>query len=382
MYIANYSETIKDNKKRRDNMSLQHGDKLFVFYENDKLPRDKRYSYFGNNFGTVSGFSQYIDGYIFAVKALYNEFISCKNYRNDILDTLIYPMCFNYRHIIELYIKYLYFKYSETDDADKSRFVSQVSHKLNKAWIEAKPLLMPLLSKIGSSIDITLFDEFINEIDDFDTDSFRMRYPIKKDLTYVHPTSVKLDVIGLHRKMIELFNLFKRLDLEIKNVIINNEYDVDLINHIKQIYSKYREKISKISTTLNELASKEHCEQNSLAPFEFIERFLSDNHHNKELEDSILKMPTENAFILGLLIQAGKNIVDGNYKLAINDEQKNDFYKLLEITLLECDSFISLDGSYSNRDTCYSIFEKGYNVTSKWLNTSLSKIESCIDNEE
>ena len=57
MYIANYSEIIKNNKKRRDNMSEQR-DKLFAFYENDKLPRDKRYSYFGNNFGTVSGFSE------------------------------------------------------------------------------------------------------------------------------------------------------------------------------------------------------------------------------------------------------------------------------------------------------------------------------------
>lgn len=363
-------------------MSLQHGDKLFVFYENDKLPRDKRYSYFGNNFGTVSGFSQYIDGYIFAVKALYNEFISCKNYRNDILDTLIYPMCFNYRQIIELYIKYLYFKYSETDDADKSRFVSRVSHKLNKAWIEVKPLLMPLLSKIGSSIDITLFDEFINEIDDFDTDSFRMRYPIKKDLTYVHPTSVKLDVVGLHRKMMDFFSLFKILDCELEYVIINNNYDVNLINNITAIYCKYKDELFKVSTLLNELAQKEINNQES---FDFIADAIEDNHNNSlknELEDSIIKMQTENAFILALLTQVGKSISEGSCKLAVTDERKKDFYKLLEIILQQCDEFIALDGSYSNRDMCYSIFEKGYTITSNWLNTSLSIMENCMDNEE
>lgn len=39
-------------------MSLQHGDKLFVFYDNDKIPKHGRYSYFGTDFGTVSGFSR------------------------------------------------------------------------------------------------------------------------------------------------------------------------------------------------------------------------------------------------------------------------------------------------------------------------------------
>ena len=90
-------------------MSLQHGDKLFVFYDNDKIPKHGRYSYFGTDFGMVSGFRQFIVGDIFAAKVLYSEFVSCDSYRNDILDTIIYPLCFNYRQIIELYIKYLYF---------------------------------------------------------------------------------------------------------------------------------------------------------------------------------------------------------------------------------------------------------------------------------
>lgn len=291
-------------------------------------------------------------------------------------------MCFNYRQIIELYIKYLYFKYSETDDADKSRFVSRVSHKLNKAWIEVKPLLMPLLSKIESSIDITLFDEFINEIDDFDTDSFRMRYPIKKDLTYVHPASVKLDVEGLHRKMIDFFSLFKRLDCELEQVIINNNYDVNLINNIIVIYCKYKDELFKVSTLLNELAQKEINNQES---FDFIADAIEYNHNNSlenELEDSIIKMQTENAFILALLTQVGKNLSDGCYKLAVNDERKKDFFKLLEITLQQCDEFITLDGLYSNRDMCYSILEKGYTITSNWINISLSIMENCMDNEE
>ncbi len=81
---------------------------------------------------------------------------------------------------------------------------------------------------------------------------------------------------------------------------------------------------------------------------------------------------------LGLLIQVGRNIADGNCKLAVSEERKNDFNKLMEITLEQCSSFISLNGLYSNRDMCYSQFEKGYIVNSRWLNISLEIIESCI----
>ncbi|MCD8049638.1 MAG: hypothetical protein LUG52_08595, partial [Clostridia bacterium] len=96
-------------------MSLKHGDKLFVCLDDNAL-KNKRYSYFGTDFGTITGFWQYIQGYVFAVKALYKEYVSCSKNRIDLLDTIIYPLCFNYRQIIELYIKYLYFKYSPEND--------------------------------------------------------------------------------------------------------------------------------------------------------------------------------------------------------------------------------------------------------------------------
>lgn len=238
-------------------MGLNHGDKLFVFYENDKIPRRGRYSYFGNHFGTVDGISQYIEGYIFAVQSIYNDYISCDESRIDKLDTLIYPLCFNYRQVVELYIKYLYFKYASVENEDKENFIKNVSHKLNKAWIQVQPYVLSLLSKINSDIDITLFDEFINEIDNFDADSFRMRYPIKKDLSSVHSSSVKLDVIGLNKKMMELFNLFKKLDCEINNVLINNTYDIEFEDAIKNCYINNKDIISLILNKLRHLAEKE-----------------------------------------------------------------------------------------------------------------------------
>ena len=76
-------------------MEIAHGERLFVYYDANKLPAHGRFSYFGTNFGTVGGFRQYIDGYINAVDAIYNEYSTCDIYRNDILDTIVYPLCFN-----------------------------------------------------------------------------------------------------------------------------------------------------------------------------------------------------------------------------------------------------------------------------------------------
>lgn len=47
--------------------------------------------------------------------------------------------------------------------------------------------------------------------------------------------------------MIDLFNLFHRLDCEIENVLINNDYNVELTNNIKRIYNKYKDEIIEVS---------------------------------------------------------------------------------------------------------------------------------------
>ncbi len=50
----------------------------------------------------------------------------------------------------------------------------------------------------------------------------------------------------------------------------------------------------------------------------------------------------------------------------------------MEITFQQCESFLSLDGRYPNRDMCYPLFEKAPGVTSKWLNTALEEINKIV----
>lgn len=366
-------------------VSLQPEDKFFVFYDCNSIPKNGKYSYFGGNFGTVDGFSQYIAGYVYAAEALFNEYFSCEAHRMDKLDTLIYPMCFIYRQIIELYIKYFYFKYALKEDLDKESFVKRISHKLNKAWIETKPFLAPLLSKINSGIDITIFDEFIDQVDRFDTDSFRMRYPIKKDLSSVHSAAVKLDVVGLHHKMMNFFELFKKMDEEIENVIIDNACSVEFVNNIKNNYKNSSDKIKLVLNKIMIMSEQELCYESSnieesIVAFDKIEDFADAGR--EELKKIILDLPSENAAMLGLLTHIGRTIIDRGIKFACDEDERNkDFMKLAELVLVECESFISFDGQYSNLDMCYSLLEKGYNSTVAYLKEAVKLFDEYISKQ-
>lgn len=365
-------------------MSISHGDKLFVYYKENIIPKYGRYSYFGTNFGSVDGFSQYIHGYILAAESIYEKYISCEENRSDILDTIIYPLCFNYRQIVELYIKYLYFKYSKVNGSEKINFVNKVSHKLKIAWNKTKPSLQPQLAKINNPIDLTIFDDFIKQIDTFDSDSFRMRYPIKKDLSSVHAGPAKLDVVGLHRKMMGLFNLFCRLDTEIDNVLINNTCNEGFADIISSLYCKSKTDILIVIEKLRALANKENeqCRQIDCTTDSVIDMcdiVLSPDKDEEEFENIVIGLPNRHAAMLALLIHVGKDIVDRRCKLAFDQVERNkDFMKLIEMALVERAEFISLDGKFSNREMCYALIEKSAKVTLKWIEESLSIINSCI----
>ena len=291
-------------------------------------------------------------------------------------------MHFNYRQIVELYIKYLFFKYSFESDAIKVRFVKRVSHKLNKAWAETKPYISMRLEKIGNPLDISLFDDFINQIDIFDADSFRMRYPIKKDLQSVHAGPVKLDVVGLNNKMVALFELFQRLDCEIEGVFINTVCADGFVDTIKGLYQDAQASISKITALLHNLADKEkkqHETRSALQDdiFDMFSIDLAPNSKQQFLEQMLSELPTKHAAVLAILTYAVRSVVNNRCRLAIDREEKmKDFFKLLELMLEECSSFISFDGYYPSNQMCSALLEKSAEVTSWWLDASIHIMES------
>lgn len=74
-------------------------------------------------------------------------------------------------------------------------------------------------------------------------------------------------------------------------------------------------------------------------------------------------MSFDKAIMLGILIQVGRYIVEGRCRLVvIEKERKKDLFKLIELVLIECNSFLSFEGNYSNSDMCYPLVEKEYRV--------------------
>jgi hypothetical protein len=368
-------------------MDLTHGDKLFICYEPNKVPVHGRYSFFGNDFGSVIGFRQYIDGYIFAVKLLNKQYISCETYRIDIHDSIVYPLCFNYRHIVELYIKYLYFKYSPTNTSDKETFIKRVGHKLTKAWTKTKPCVKLLLRKVKTPVDISLFDDFIDQIDTFDGDSFRMRYPIKRDLSPVHNGPLKLDIVGMHRKMISLFCLFDTLDAEIDNILIDNTCSEGFADKIITLYHVSKTSIALIVDKLERLAEKEECYPSNSTPKDGIidlsDVNSSPDPYREDLINTVWGLPSRHAAMLALLAHTGGWIASGRIRLAtINAEEHNkDFIKLLEIVFEECSSFISFDGKYNCDRMCYALFNNRAKLSLSWLKAAIAVIDYCMPGE-
>lgn len=160
---------------------------------------------------------------------------------------------------------------------------------------------------------------------------------------------------------------------------------VELLNKIKALYCKYRSDLLCVLKKLLLLAKKEETEikESCLNSFsEILENDCSSNNPMDEFSNVINEFTSESAALLGLLIQVGRNVVDGRCKLAITgEERKKDFFKLIELSLKECDHFISFEGNHTNYEMCYALFEKSYSVSSIWLNKSLDIMEKCIIDE-
>lgn len=364
-------------------MSLSHGDKLFKYYATGISTHNERFSYFGIKFGCVIGFHQYIQGYINAVEILFREYSSVPHYQAAVLDVLIYPMCFCYRHIVELYIKYLFFKYSDTEESDKIDFIKQVNHKLNDAWGRCEPVLKPLLVKIESDIDISLLSEFIDEIDAFESDSFRMRYPIKKNLSSVHADTVRLDTVHLHTKMMELFEYFKRIDNTLDNVLLNNDCTEGFQELIIKTYKESKTDINTVIKILekmceDEMANKKYKNHMFLTSTDIGNRTKDDCD---ELRQYIVSMEPVHAAMIALLTNVGSDLDYNQHQLAtlLNDKNK-DFFKVMELNYNEC-NFKRVDTPDDNFCMCCALLDKKPELTSKWLKIAITLLEESSNGQ-
>ena len=310
---------------------------MFIFYEKGLPAPQKRISYFGwEGFG-IQGFYNYIEGYIQAADVIYKQFISSAETGNiAIQDTIGFPLCFNYRQSIELYIKYYYLKYVQQGKDDFTLYLQEVGHNLKVSWERVKPTLENLLEKQESAIDLGVIENYINEWVDFDYGSFKMRYPISIKGQSLHKESVRLDIVNLKENMDIFYNLLKEVDISINNQMIHISLDQTIKEEIQTVYKSVYPIISKVISL-----RLEENENN----YEFTEKIYREFYNNLEKNQKIM---------LGLLYLSANDVLTGNCKLSkLESDKIDDFFKVIISNMSEAKLHFDDD----NSDLEY-IFEK------------------------
>ena len=312
-------------------MKLQK--KMFNYYDTGIYAHQKRISYYGWEGKGIQAFYNYIVGYINASNAIYNSFIqAAENGDISTQDTIGFPLCFNYRQSIELYLKYFYLKYVSKNNDDFIIFL-HVSHNLASSWNKIKPTLQNLLQRQESSISLNQIEEYLLEWHNFDNKSFTMRYPINKLGEATHKSNKRLDIVNLKQNMDNFYDIMSNIDSTIDNQMVKFPLDKRLEQKIRIIYSNCKPNITEIICLLTN--------ENS------------DKLINTKYRDYFYSLDVDFQVLLGLLYFSARDVITGRCKLAIDlTDKKIDFYKIIITNMNEVN--LKFDDNQSDFDEVFN----------------------------
>ncbi|WP_290774069.1 hypothetical protein [Anaerofustis sp.] len=232
-------------------------------------------------------FKSYIDGYKEAVDILYKQIYKNNNYNIYKKDTVVFPICFMYRHIVELYIKRIYIIEKlhlsicssdnndlQEDNIEKGKyeikeFIENVGHDLKLSWNRVKEIIEENFSNNiivkfkNNEIDFCFIDECIKELNSFDTGSFKNRYPINKEVirTYCNDNeSIWIDIKFLYDNIGKLYKEFDKIIYVIEEYDFN-DIDGDFIKQFDRGYKNVKTDIEKFISFLEENNIKENSKK-------------------------------------------------------------------------------------------------------------------------
>jgi hypothetical protein len=162
---------------------------VFKHVDNDELN-----ACVGNNGGPYDLYD-YAKGYFDATKIL------LKNIGGDgaLIDLVVYPICFNFRHAVELYIKYAITDVTKVKGTTH-RF--KTHHTLSKNWRAAKSLLKQIET---TEEEMAYFEKVVTCIDEVDPNNgqtFRFPESIKGDKHLLEWSTINLPIVQTHNDKI------------------------------------------------------------------------------------------------------------------------------------------------------------------------------------
>jgi hypothetical protein len=171
----------------------------------------------------------YIEGYKEAADSLIEEAIESQSVKK--IDTYVFPICFLYRHYLELMLKTLFLKYSKKNHDEKKKLINNAKHNLDKIWKEVKFVLVEC-STDEEMEDVENAERYIKQIHEYDKDSFSFRYPMKLSLEKIHKNWQYLDLRNLKEGISELYKFLNYVDL---NLGSKREAELEMLSLISEV---------------------------------------------------------------------------------------------------------------------------------------------------
>ena len=309
---------------------------MLFFYEEDGVgiqpPPTFPFSYFGwEGYGAFS-FISISDGYWEAAKILL-ERMSSESRRIDLIDTLIYPLFFNYRHSIETYIKALFFNHGDKTKEERQKFL-KLGHNLESLWSNLRPTLDAGKEHVGSSVNLDTIEDRIKEINKFDSDSMVMRYPIKKDLTVNKVKEYRFKFIDFGKDMNDLCASLRQLDYDISNQM-DELASPEEVGKYLEVFTKYEDEIDQFLSLLEEKRFEEESKKVSMYVVD-LESVLSDNEMS-EVDEFFQNCAPDLLILLDNLYHAGRSVNQCKVRLSIisSISRQEEFVRLCNNLLNE-----------------------------------------------
>jgi hypothetical protein len=161
------------------------------------------------------------EGFLNAGFYLIDDIIS--NYHNPDrtkdLDELIYPICFMFRHYIEVRMKSIIVEFYQEEEK-VNKIIIECQHSLEKLWIYIKEIHAIKYEKLDTTKNdyIEQVEAYIHEINKIDQNSFTFRYPTTKkgnralEIPRISYSNLRESMIFLSRFFDSLYDRFYMLN--------------------------------------------------------------------------------------------------------------------------------------------------------------------------
>lgn len=328
----------------------------------EELITRKPFSHFGWEGNGAFSFLTISDGYWESAKLLLEKMKKESN-NFAIVDSLVYPLFFNYRHSIETYLKLLFFKYG-TQTEQARRDYLELGHDLQNLWANLRSHLNKGKKHVGSTININAIEHYIKSINGFDPDSMMMRYPVEKDLKANKEHDYHFDFINFGERMDELCASLRQLDYDLSNQMLETASLEELSTYLDMI-EKYRRQIDEFLSIL-----KAESETETIKTFDF--QTLIDNLKNNE-PSKICKFLNECEpdllILLDNLFYSGRTVNSKEIRLSTSEVSRQKEFVKFCLELLHKDRLCF--GKIPDKDQI-NIWGKTASALLKGISTALS----------